>query len=77
MRADPAIDTSTPGDVSLTEPEDEMGRLERVSCLECRCCNTDISSQLVKDYERGDLAKIDWLDRLAFRQLEQTHAVSR
>jgi len=40
--------------------EDEMGRLE----------------QLVKDYERGDITKIDWLDRIAFRQIERAHAVS-
>ena len=31
--------------------------------------------QLVKEYERGDIPKIDWLDRLAFRQLERVHAV--
>lgn len=41
--------------------EDEMGRLE----------------QLVKDYERGDITKVDWLDRIAFRQIERAHAVSR
>lgn len=35
-----------------------MGRLER----------------LVKDYERGDVPKIDWLDRIAFRQIERAHA---
>lgn len=40
--------------------KDEMGRLE----------------QLVKDYERGDIAKIDWLDRIAFRQIERAHAVA-
>lgn len=36
---------------------DEMGRLE----------------ELMKDHERGDIVKIDWLDRLAFRQIEQVH----
>lgn len=39
--------------------KDEMGRLEK----------------LVKAYERGDIPKIDWLDRLAFRKIEQVHAV--
>lgn len=39
--------------------EDETGRLE----------------QLVKEYERGDIVKIDWLDRIAFRQIERAHAV--
>lgn len=39
---------------------DETGRLE----------------QLVKDYERGDIVKVDWLDRIAFRHIERAHAVS-
>ncbi|EGN99051.1 hypothetical protein SERLA73DRAFT_54158 [Serpula lacrymans var. lacrymans S7.3] len=38
---------------------DEMGRLEK----------------LVKKYERGDLPKSDWLDKLAFRKMEEIHAV--
>ena len=42
----------------VDEEQDEMGRLEN----------------LVKDYERGDVAKIDWLDRMAFRQIEKVHA---
>ncbi|GMK59473.1 hypothetical protein CspeluHIS016_0800790 [Cutaneotrichosporon spelunceum] len=42
----------------MSSDEDEMGRLER----------------LVKDYERGDVPKIDWLDRIAFRQIERAHA---
>ncbi|EGO24626.1 putative atypical/PIKK/PI3K protein kinase [Serpula lacrymans var. lacrymans S7.9] len=37
---------------------DEMGRLEK----------------LVKKYERGDLPKSDWLDKLAFRKMEEIHA---
>ena len=27
----------------------------------------------MKDHERGDIPKVDWLDRLAFRQIEQVH----
>ncbi|KAG2051713.1 putative atypical/PIKK/PI3K protein kinase [Suillus hirtellus] len=38
---------------------DEMGRLEK----------------LVKKYERGDLPKSDWLDNMAFRKMEEIHAV--
>ena len=34
-----------------------------------------ITLQLVKEYERGDIGKIDWLDRMAFRQIEKVHAV--
>lgn len=33
-------------------------------------------AQLVKEYERGDITKVDWLDRMAFRQIEKVHAVS-
>lgn len=32
--------------------------------------------QLVKKYERGDLPKSDWLDAMAFRKMEEIHAVS-
>jgi phosphatidylinositol 3-kinase len=30
----------------------------------------------VKKYERGDLPKSDWLDKMAFRKMEEIHAVS-
>ncbi|KII89648.1 hypothetical protein PLICRDRAFT_158734 [Plicaturopsis crispa FD-325 SS-3] len=43
---------------SKLETRDEMGRLEK----------------LVKKYERGDLPKSDWLDKLAFRKMEEIHA---
>ncbi|KAF8907363.1 atypical/PIKK/PI3K protein kinase [Gymnopilus junonius] len=51
------------GSVETTTPsklatQDEMGRLEK----------------LVKKYERGDLPKSDWLDKLAFRKMEEIHA---
>lgn len=39
--------------------KDEMGRLEK----------------LVKKHERGDIARLDWLDKLAFRQIEKIHKV--
>jgi len=38
---------------------DEMGRLEK----------------LVRKHERGDIARLDWLDKLAFRQIEKIHKV--
>ncbi|KAG8823128.1 Phosphatidylinositol (PI) 3-kinase [Serendipita sp. 401] len=38
---------------------DEMGRLEK----------------LMKKFDRGDLSKNDWLDRMAFRRIEEIHAV--
>ncbi|GAA5972036.1 hypothetical protein JCM11641_002465 [Rhodosporidiobolus odoratus] len=37
--------------------KDEMGRLEK----------------LVKKHERGDIPRLDWLDKLAFRQIEKVH----
>lgn len=40
--------------------KDEMGRLEK----------------LVRRHERGDIARLDWLDKLAFRQIEKIHKVS-
>ncbi|EIW84194.1 atypical PIKK PI3K protein kinase [Coniophora puteana RWD-64-598 SS2] len=51
------------GSVETTTPskvgtKDEMGRLEK----------------LVKKYERGDLPKNDWLDKMAFRKMEEIHA---
>ncbi|WWC69461.1 uncharacterized protein I206_103401 [Kwoniella pini CBS 10737] len=57
VEADAKANTSTPSEL-IGEPEDEMGRLER----------------LVKDFDRGDIVKIDWLDRIAFRQIEKAHA---
>lgn len=29
----------------------------------------------MKKYERGDLPKSDWLDKMAFRKMEEIHAV--
>ncbi|CAK5265470.1 unnamed protein product [Mycena citricolor] len=43
---------------SKLDERDEMGRLEK----------------LVKKYERGDLSKCDWLDKMAFRKMEEVHA---
>ncbi|KAG9105258.1 Phosphatidylinositol (PI) 3-kinase, partial [Ceratobasidium sp. 392] len=43
---------------SKVELKDEMGRLEK----------------LVKKYERGDLPKSEWLDKMAFRRMEEIHA---
>ena len=41
------------------EMKDEMGRLEK----------------LIKRHERGDLARVDWLDKLAYRQVEKVYQV--
>ncbi len=39
------------------EMKDEMGRLEK----------------LIKRHERGDLPRVDWLDKLAYRQVEKVY----
>ncbi|TYJ55431.1 hypothetical protein B9479_003934 [Cryptococcus floricola] len=41
----------------LNREDDEMGRLE----------------SLIKEFDRGDINKVEWLDRLAFRKLEKAH----
>ena len=41
--------------------EDELGRL----------------LHLVKDYEQGDMPRLDWLDVVTFRQIEKIQAVSQ
>ncbi|KAM0746672.1 phosphatidylinositol 3-kinase [Meredithblackwellia eburnea MCA 4105] len=63
--ADPSAQSDTPSKVKLTssategnEEQDEMGRLEK----------------LVKKQERGDVVRLDWLDKLAWRELERVHA---
>ncbi|KAG9315154.1 putative atypical/PIKK/PI3K protein kinase [Chiua virens] len=56
-------DKEADGSMESTTPSklgtrDEMGRLEK----------------LVKKYERGDLPKSDWLDKMSFRRMEEIHA---
>ncbi|KAH7912328.1 kinase-like domain-containing protein [Hygrophoropsis aurantiaca] len=56
-------DREADGSMESTTPSklgtrDEMGRLEK----------------MVKKYERGDLPKSDWLDKMAFRKMEEIHA---
>ncbi|KAF5326957.1 hypothetical protein D9619_004332 [Psilocybe cf. subviscida] len=58
-------DVEADGSLETTTPskmstQDEMGRLEK----------------LVKKYERGDLPKSDWLDKMAFRKMEEIHAAA-
>ena len=74
------MDSQTP---SKTEIKDEMGRLEKVNISHPEssivCSEQDLlllsTLKLVKKYERGDLEKCDWLDKLAFRRMEEIHSV--
>ena len=56
-----------------------MARLERVSVRWSATGGlvSDLNTviQLVKEYERGDVPRVEWQDSLAFRQIEKIHAV--
>ncbi|KAH8919649.1 phosphatidylinositol 3-kinase [Atractiella rhizophila] len=80
VKADGGENTSTPAKVDLANKEghadkdgirgrqymkdlkggDEMGRLEK----------------LVKKHGRGDLIAVEWLDKLAFREIEKVHSAT-
>ncbi|EFP90774.2 Phosphatidylinositol (PI) 3-kinase [Puccinia graminis f. sp. tritici] len=52
------VSESDPNSLEVYEESDKLGRLEK----------------LVKKHERGDLPRLEWLDQLAFRQIERIHA---
>lgn len=74
VEADGSLETSTPSKLAT---QDEMGRLEKVVYppFLFRPDHIDDPSKLVKKYERGDLPKNDWLDKMSFRKMEEIHAV--
>lgn len=83
VEADGSLESTTPHDVDLG-PTDEMGRLEGVSWLggAVEGAETDRQHhipfrQLVRKFERGDIPKLEWLDRLTFKEIEKVHAVRR
>ncbi|XP_045081482.1 phosphatidylinositol 3-kinase catalytic subunit type 3 isoform X1 [Coregonus clupeaformis] len=55
--------TSTPGRTSSSLAEDQMGRLAKAPDLE-------FLSDLTKAHRQGHMVKVDWLDRLTFREIE-------
>ncbi|KAK6291950.1 hypothetical protein J4Q44_G00377350 [Coregonus suidteri] len=55
--------TSTPGRTSSRLAEDQMGRLAKPPDLE-------FLSDLTKAHRQGHMVKVDWLDRLTFREIE-------
>lgn len=58
--ADGSVDSRTPSKVKVAPGEaDEMGRLEK----------------LVKRQQRGDIARLDWLDTQAYREMERIFSV--
>ncbi|XP_044287161.1 phosphatidylinositol 3-kinase catalytic subunit type 3 isoform X7 [Varanus komodoensis] len=54
MEADGSEPTKTPGRTSSTVSEDQMSRL----------------AKLTKSHRQGHMVKVDWLDRLTFREIE-------
>lgn len=81
--ADASADSTTPSKVP-GEEKDERGRLEKVrwrssALMLCRAQahpSLPISLQIMEKQKRKDVPSIDWLDKLAFRQIEKVHAVS-
>ncbi len=73
QEADGSVDTKTPSKVGL---HDEMGRLEKVLLMSPFTHHALTSPQLMKKFERGDLPKNEWLDKMAFRRIEEIHTVS-
>jgi phosphatidylinositol 3-kinase len=72
--ADGAAQTTTPSKLQ-TEEADELGRLEKVRFSTSSLNRADYASKLVKKHQSGDIPRVDWLDKLAFRKIEQIHAV--
>lgn len=75
--ADGLATSSTPSKIPLAAGEtDELGRLEKVSTsLHIFHCLRRSRVQLVKKHEAGDMDRSDWLDNLAFREIEKIIAV--
>ncbi|TRY87681.1 hypothetical protein DNTS_013624 [Danionella cerebrum] len=63
VEGDGSEPTSTPGRTSNTLAEDQMGRLAKGPDLE-------MLSDLTKAHRQGHMVKVDWLDRLTFREIE-------
>lgn len=53
-----------------------MGRLEKVLVMSPLTHHALTPPQLMKKFERGDLPKNEWLDKMAFRRIEEIHTVS-
>ena len=73
QEADGSVDTKTPSKIGL---HDEMGRLEKVLPISKFTRHVLILPQLMKKFERGDLPKNEWLDKMTFRRIEEIHTVS-
>ncbi|XP_066575957.1 phosphatidylinositol 3-kinase catalytic subunit type 3 isoform X2 [Amia ocellicauda] len=63
VEGDGSDPTTTPGRTSSSLAEDQMGRLAKGPDLE-------VLSDLTKAHRQGHMVKVDWLDRLTFREIE-------
>ncbi|XP_061469404.1 phosphatidylinositol 3-kinase catalytic subunit type 3 isoform X3 [Rhineura floridana] len=63
MEADGSEPTKTPGRTSSTLSEDQMSRLAKAS-------DKEHLEELTKSHRQGHMVKVDWLDRLTFREIE-------
>ncbi|KAM3845137.1 phosphatidylinositol 3-kinase catalytic subunit type 3 isoform 3-T3 [Vipera latastei] len=63
VEADGSEATRTPGKTSSTFSEDKMSRLAKAS-------GEEHLEELTKSHRQGHMVKVDWLDRLTFREIE-------
>ncbi|KAM6475079.1 phosphatidylinositol 3-kinase catalytic subunit type 3 isoform 1-T1 [Liasis olivaceus] len=63
VEADGSEPTKTPGKTSSTFSEDQMSRLAKAS-------GEEHLEELTKSHRQGHMVKVDWLDRLTFREIE-------
>ncbi|KAF7243915.1 Phosphatidylinositol 3-kinase catalytic subunit type 3 [Varanus komodoensis] len=63
MEADGSEPTKTPGRTSSTVSEDQMSRL-------AKAFDEERLEELTKSHRQGHMVKVDWLDRLTFREIE-------
>ncbi|CAI5787882.1 phosphatidylinositol 3-kinase catalytic subunit type 3 isoform X1 [Podarcis muralis] len=63
VEADGSEPTKTPGRTSSTLSEDQMSRLAKAS-------GKEHLEELTKSHRQGHMVKVDWLDRLTFREIE-------
>uniref|UniRef100_A0A8C5LV57 Phosphatidylinositol 3-kinase catalytic subunit type 3 n=1 Tax=Leptobrachium leishanense TaxID=445787 RepID=A0A8C5LV57_9ANUR len=63
VEADGSEPTTTPGRTSSSASEDQMSRLAKEP-------NKEQVEELTKAHRQGHMVKVDWLDRLTFREIE-------
>ncbi|GAB1301516.1 Phosphatidylinositol 3-kinase catalytic subunit type 3 [Apodemus speciosus] len=76
VEADGSEPTRTPGRTSSTLSEDQMSRLAKVHRLQRQAeLRAERIQVLTKAHRQGHMVKVDWLDRLTFREIEMINEV--